>query len=189
MRGDFGPSPLIMTGLAAGTLSPPLVIMAIRQLWPHWWATTVIVVIAAAGAVLSVWFFRRAVPDLSPNTWQIKQTQQRSAVIGFIGLYTLPCTVSLAAQPPASWAAAGVLIVIAVIAVRSGSILTNNPMIVLLGLHTHDAELYRPGAEPSHAQSVTVLAHRNSPQAGDVVRLISIGQSVYVQAAEEPATA
>lgn len=189
MEREFGPSPLIMTALAAGTLSPPLVIMAIRQLWPQWWATTVIVVIAVVGAVLSVWFFHRAVPDLNPNTWQIKQTQPRSAVNGFIGLYIVPCTVSLAAQHQARWAAVAVLLVIAVVAVGSRSILTNNPLIVLLGLHTQEAELYRPGAEPGQAQSVTVLAHRNSPQAGDVVRLIAIGQGVYVQAAEEPATA
>lgn len=186
MRGEFGPSPLIMTALAAGTLSPPLVIMAIRQLWSQWWATTVIVGIAAAGAALSVWFFRRGVPDLSSNTWQIARTQERSAVSGFIGLYTVPCTVALAAQPPARWAAVGALAVIAVVAVRSGSILTNNPLMVLLGLHTHDVDLHRPGAEPDQAQSVTVLVRRNAPECGDVARLISIGQGVYIQAADEP---
>jgi hypothetical protein len=178
-----------MTALAAGTLSPPLVIMAIRQLWPQWWATMVIVGIAAAGAAVSVWFFRRGVPDLSPNTWQIKQTQRRSSLNGFIGLYTVPCTVTLAAQPPARWAAVAALILIGFIAVRSGSILTNNPLIVLLGLHTHEAEVHRPGAESDQGQSVTVLARRYSTQPGDLMRLISIGQGVYVQAADEPAAA
>lgn len=62
MSGEFRPSSLIMTALAAGTLAPPLVIMAIRQLWPQWWATAIIVG-TAAGTALSVWFFRRAVPD------------------------------------------------------------------------------------------------------------------------------
>ncbi len=189
MSGEFGPSPLIMTALAAGTLAPPLVIMAIRQLWPQWWATVAIVAIAAGGAALSVWFFRRAVPDLSPNSWQIERTQPRSAVNGFIGLYTVPCTVALAAQPPARWAAVAALVLIAVVAVRSGSILTNNPLMVLLGLHTHDVELHRPGAEPDRTQSVTVLVRRNAPERGDVARLISIGQGVYVQAPDEPAAA
>lgn len=187
MRGEFGPSPLIMTALVVGTLSPPLAIMAIRQLWPQWWATTLIVGIAAAGAAMSVWFFRRGVPDLSSNTWQIARTQERSAVSGFIGLYTVPCTVALAAQPPARWAAVGALALIAIVAVRSGSILTNNPLMVLLGLHTHDVDLHRPGAGSDQAQSVTVLVRRNSPGCGDVARLISIGQGVYVQAPDEPA--
>ena len=145
--------------------------------------------VAAAGAALSVWFFRRAVPDLASNAWEIKRTQQRSAVNGFIGLYTVPCTVTLCAQPAARWAAVAALILIAVVAVRSGSILTNNPLMVLLGLHTHEAELQRPGAEAQQAQSVTVLARRNPPQPGDLARLISIGQGVYVQAADEPVAA
>jgi len=189
VSGEFRPSSLIMTALAAGTLAPPLVIMAIRQLWPQWWAPAIIVGIAAAGTALSVWFFRRAVPDLSPNIWQIKRTRPRSAVSGFIGLYTVPCTVALAAQPSARWAAAAALALIALVAVRSGSILTNNPLMVLLGLHTHDVDLHRPGAEPDQAQSVTVLMLRNAPECGDVARLISIGRSLYVQAPDGPAAA
>lgn len=189
MRGEFGPSPLTMTALAGGTLAPALVILAIRQLWPQWWATVIIVAIAAATAMFSVWFFRRAVPDLSPNVWQIQRLEQRSAVSGFVGLYTVPCTVALAVQPPARWAAVAALAFIAVIAVRSGTILTNNPLVALLGLHTHEAELHRPGVPPQQAQKVTLLSRRTAPKVGQVARLIYIGEGVYVQAAGESATA
>jgi hypothetical protein len=188
VRGEFGPSPLIMMALTVGTLWPALMILAIRQVWPQLWVNVSIVTLATAGAAVSVWFFRRAVAELSSNLWQIDQVRLRSPVGSFVGLYVVPCTVTMACRPPDRWAAIAALVVIGVVAARSGSVLTNNPLMVLLGLHTHEVQLHRPDAAAEHAQTVTGLLRRGStPEPGDLVRLINIGQGVYVEPGKEQA--
>ncbi len=180
---EFGPSPLVMTALAVATLSPALLIVITRQLWPQPWVNVMIAVVAAVGVAITVLFVRRAVPGRNSGLWRIQEVRSVTSTDSLLSLYVVPCAIALISPPSARWATLAALVFLGFLAVRTSIVLTSNPLLTLIGLRTYQAQAYRP-ATADQGHPITILARRATPFSGDTLRLIHIGHGVHVQVAQ-----
>ncbi|UHJ58736.1 hypothetical protein LT337_32045 (plasmid) [Mycolicibacterium fortuitum] len=184
MMREFGPSPFITTALAVSTLSPSLLMLATRHLWPQTWVNVTIAVVAAVGVAITVLFFRRAVPNLNSGLWQLQDVRSVTSADSLLSLYVVPSAIALVSPSAARWAALAALFLLGFLAVRTTILLTSNPLLTLIGLRTYHAQAYRP-AIADQGQPVTILARSTNPYSGGLVRLIHIGHGVHVQIAQD----
>lgn len=182
VAGEFGPSKFITTALAAGTFSPALLILAVRQLWPQGWASALLAATALVGVTVSVWFFRRSVPACSSSLWAIHQVHPVSSSDSLLSVVVVPCLIALVCPPSLRWGALAVLLLFGVIAARTTMLLTNNIVLVAIGLNAYRVDVSRPSCAAGAPRTVTLLAPCRATQFGDRARLIDIGHGVYVQA-------
>lgn len=181
----------VTVALTIGTLAPAFVIAAIRGLWPQPWARIAITLVAVAAVTVSSWYLRRHIPHRAGQPMQIEQVNTPSAATGLLGLYITPCAVTLAAQPASRWAAAVALVFIGIVAARSGAVLTGNPLLVVIGVHTYQARVRQIGQPDDLAQNVIMLSHSRKPVDSDspLETLIPISDGVYMQGAHDALTA
>lgn len=179
----FGPSPLIMTALAAQALCPALLILSVRQLWPQLWVNVAVAGVGICGVAMALWFFRRGVSTLSSGLWVIAQVRPSGDAAGFVGLFVTPCLIALACTPSTRWLALAVLVLFGFLAVRTSAVLTNNPLLTLIGVYTFQADIHRLTGSADEPQNVTLLARNATLYVGERVRLVGIGHGVHVHVA------
>lgn len=188
-RNNPAPPPAVMLALTLGTLAPALVIAAIRGLWPQPWVRIAIALAAVAGVTVSTWYLRRRIPRRPGQPMQIEQVNTPSAATGLLGLYVTPCAVTLAAQPASRWAAVVALVFIGIVAARSGAVLTANPLLVVIGVHTYHVQVRQLGQPEAPAQNVVLLSRDKNPDdtGSPLENLIPVSDGVYMHGAEPTA--
>ncbi len=173
-----------MTALTVGTLAPALVIAAIRGLWPQPWLRIALALAAVVAVTMSTWYLRRRVPRRAGYLMQIEQVRAPSAASGLLALYVTPCVVVFATQPESHWLAVTALVLIGIVAARSGAVLTANPLLVLIGVHTFHVRVRQLGQPEACAQNAIMLSRRTRHDTTDALEnLIPVSDGVYMHGA------
>lgn len=115
----------------------------------------------------------RSVVSKPTTVITVQQIRLRPPTNGFIAFMT-PATIALLTTVSTRWAAIAAITFIAVLIVRTGMLVSDNPLLtVLLGLRVRDATT-------SDGRSVTVLTRKSTIRPDANLTVVRLGPSTYL---------